>query len=408
MTGSPPPAFARDRTTALLYAALGVFGALQVVPGLVTPALRDELGYGYTLASLHLSAFAALGIVSGLMAPRLDARWGRRSLVLLGLAGMAAGTAALAGGRAAGQTLAAAALAGLLGTLIIVAVQSALSDHHGDGRAVAFAESNVVASVGATSAPLVVAAAAAVLGSWRWGVAALGLSGLAVAVLVAHGPRVPQRAAHEPVQGAGGPLPAAARAGVALVFAAVVLEWCVSYWGATYLREVVGLRPAGAVAGMTGFFGAMLAGRFASGLLVRHFRVPRLVASGLAVTTAGLLLQAASSQPAPALAGLVLLGVGIAALFPLALALAVEAVPHRATTVSGHCVVAGSTAVLVGPLVVGRLADLVGLRNALAILPVAVAGAGALLYTVTTRRPAPAPDAAAGAGAHTGAPPGAA
>ncbi|HWH30143.1 MAG TPA: hypothetical protein VNU26_14515 [Mycobacteriales bacterium] len=65
-----PLAFSRDRTTLVLYAALGVFGGLQVVPGLATPALRDELGYGSTLASLHVTAYAALGVVAG-----LGSRW---------------------------------------------------------------------------------------------------------------------------------------------------------------------------------------------------------------------------------------------------------------------------------------------------------------------------------------------
>ncbi|HWH30142.1 MAG TPA: hypothetical protein VNU26_14510 [Mycobacteriales bacterium] len=46
---------------------------------------------------------------------------------------------------------------------------------------------------------------------------------------------------------------------------------------------------------------------------------------------------------------------------------------------SGRCIVAGSSAVLVGPLAVGQLADAVGLRAALTVLPVAVVGGAALL-----------------------------
>ena len=55
----PPARFVRDRTTQLLYAALCAFGALQTVPSLATPALRDEFGYSYGLSSAHLSVFAA-------------------------------------------------------------------------------------------------------------------------------------------------------------------------------------------------------------------------------------------------------------------------------------------------------------------------------------------------------------
>lgn len=378
MTSPPAPVYARDRTTLLLYAALGVFGALQVVPGLVTPALRDELHYSYRLAGLHLSAFAALGVAAGVLAPRLDTRVGRRRLLVVGLVGMAVGAGALASGRTAAVTLAAAAVAGALGTLVLVTVQAALSDHHGEQRAVAFAESNVVASVGTTGVPLVIGVAAAALGSWRWGVVALAAVGVAVALATATGPSVPTRADadHDAPTGS---LPPAARTGVALVFTGVVLEWCVSYWGATYLTEIVGLQRAQAVAAMAVFYGAMLAGRVASGVLVRRLPVARLLGLSLGLAGAGLLLQAASTATLPAALGLVLLGVGIASLFPLSLALAVGAAPGRATTVSGRCVVAGSSAVLLGPLVVGQLADAVGLRPALAGLPLVVVVAALLL-----------------------------
>jgi MFS family permease len=378
--------FTRDRTTFVLYAALGVFGGLQVVPGLVTPALRDELGYGYTLASLHVSAFAAASLVTGLLAPRLDRRIGRRAVLLLGLGGMGGGIGALTAGADAWSTLAAAAAAGLLGTLIIIAVQSALADHHGDHRAVAFAESNALASVGTTTAPLVVGLAAAVLGSWRWGVLALAATALLVA---AWARRTPVPATH-PAAAAGasssGPLPAAARAGVALVVSCVVLEWSVAYWGATYLREVVGLSRAAAVTAMTCFFGAMLVGRVAAGVLVRRRDPLRLVAGSLAVVAVGLVVHAASTGPAAALLGLVLLGLGTAALFPLGLSLAVAGAVTRPADVSGRCVIAGSAAVLLGPLVVGQLADVLGLRAALGVLPLVALGAALLVRRIARLR----------------------
>ncbi|MFP5218447.1 MAG: MFS transporter [Actinomycetes bacterium] len=375
---APSHAFTRDRTTLVLYAALGVFGALQVVPGLATPALRDELGYGYTLASMHVTAYAGLGVVAGLLAPRLDRALGRRAVLLLGLLGMAVGVAALTGGRTAPITLGAAALAGLLGTLIIVAVQSALSDHHGDQRAVAFAESNVVASVGSTAAPLVVGAGAAALGSWRWGALALAATGLLVAAAV-RGRTVPAAAHHEQRADVGGRLPTTARTGVGLLFTGVVLEWSISYWGATYLREVVDLSRPAAVTAMTCFFGAMLVGRVAAGVLVRRRDPLALVAWGLVLAAVGVALHVASTAVPAALTGLVLLGLGVSVVFPLGLALAVAGAPDRAAVVSSRCIVAGSAAVVLGPLLVGQLADAVGLRTALLLVPVAVVSGAVLL-----------------------------
>ena len=83
----------------------------------------------------------------------------------------------------------------------------------------------------------------------------------------------------------------------------------------------------------------------------------------------------------------VLLGLGISVLFPLGLSLAIAAAPRAAATVSGRCVTAGSLAVLLGPLVVGRLADVVGLRQALLVLPVTALAAAPLLRASRTPRP---------------------
>lgn len=376
----PPPAFRRDRLTLLLYVCLGAFGAVQTLPGAVTPALRAELGYSYTTAGLHLTVYAVGAVVAGVLGPALDRRAGRHRLLLLGLVGSATGAAGLALGRVLPATLLAAAVLGALATLIVLTVQSALSDAHGVHRPVAFSESNVVAAVGATAGPLVVGLAAGLLGSWRWGVLGLVVTTLAVALLVRPAALPPGLV--DAASAPRGPLPRGVRAGIALVFCAVVLEWCVAYWGATYLRDVVGLARSTAVAGMACFFGAMLVGRTAGGVLARRVAPDRIVAVALGVLGAGLALQAAGTSAAVALVGLVVLGLGVSVLFPLGLSLAVAGAPARAPLISGRCITAGAVAILLGPLVVGRLADAVGLRPALLVLPAVLVAAAAALAVV--------------------------
>ena len=373
----PPARFVRDRTTLLLYAALCAFGALQTVPSLATPALRDEFGYGYGLSSAHLSVFAAGSVVAGLVGARLARRFGRTPVLVVGLLGFAAGAALLTAGRAPWATLGACLVAGGVGTLVLVAVQAGLADHHGEQRAVAFAESNALASVGTTVAPLVVGGLAAATGSWRWGVLLLAL-GTAVVAVAARDAAVPEPS-EETAAADTGRLPRAARAGVGLVFLGVVLEWSVSFWGATYLRDVVGLDRDTAVTAMALFFGAMLTGRVAGALLARRRAPEQLLVAAFVAVAAGLAVAAVTTSAPAALVALVLLGLGVSVVFPLGISLAVAAAPAQAATVSGRCVTAGSLAVLLGPLVVGRLADVVGLRPALLVLPVALLAAAPLL-----------------------------
>lgn len=372
-----PGTFVRDRTTLLLYAALCAFGGLQTVPSLATPALRDELGYGYGLSSAHLSLYAVGSVLAGLAGVALTRRTGRRAVLVAGLLGAAGGTALLTAGRAPWATLGACLLAGGLGTLVLIAVQAGLADHHGEQRSVAFAESNVMASVGSTLTPLLVGGLAALTGSWRWGVLALALVTVAITA-AARTTAVPDGgAADEP--GSRRPLPRRARTGVGLVFCGVVLEWSVSFWGATYLRDEVDLSRSTAVTAMSLFFGAMLAGRVSGALLARRHPAERLVAGALGVTAAGLLLAAATTAAPAVLLALVLLGLGVSVLFPLGLSLAVAAAPDASAVVSARCVTAGGTAILLGPLVIGRLADGVGLRTALLVLPVTALAAVPLL-----------------------------
>ena len=369
--------FVRDRTTLLMYAALCAFGALQTVPSLATPALQDEFGYGYGLSSAHLSVFAAGSVVAGVVGARLTRRVGRTPVLMAGLLGFAAGAALLTAGRAPWATLGACLLAGGLGTLVLVAVQAGLADHHGEQRTVAFAESNALASVGTTIGPLVVGGLAVATGSWRWGVLLLAATAVVVAVL-ARGAGVPEPS-DEPAGAEDSRLPTAARAGIGLVFLGVVLEWSVSFWGATYLRDVVGLDRDTAVTAMALFFGAMLTGRVAGALLTRRRPPEQLLVVAFGTVAAGLGVAAVTTSAPAVLAALVLLGLGISVVFPLGISLAVAAAPSQAATVSGRCVTAGSLAVLLGPLVVGRLADVVGLRPALLVLPVALLAAGPLL-----------------------------
>lgn len=374
-------AFVRDRTTLVLYAALGAFGASQTVPSLAAPSLRDELGYGYGLASAHLSAYAVGAVLAGLVGARATRQVGRRGVLLLGLGGAATGSAALTLGRAPWATLLACLVAGGVGTLVLVAVQAGLADHHGDRRAVAFAESNVVASVGTTLAPLLVGGLTAATGSWRWGIVALAVAALAAAAYARRTPITTLPA--EVVEDRAQRLPSRARAGVLLVFCSVLLEFSVSFWGATYLRDVVGLSGPAAVTAMVCFFGAMLTGRVTGAVLARTRPAAQLIAAAMATAAAGLVLAALSTSAPASLVALVLLGLGISVLFPLGLSLAIAAAPRASESVSSHCVTAGGLAVLVGPLLIGALADAGSLRGALVVLPVVLAaGAAALNRTV--------------------------
>ena len=99
----------------------------------------------------------------------------------------------------------------------------------------------------------------------------------------------------------------------------------------------------------------------------------------------------------PALAGLLLLGIGLGNLFPMGVSLAVALAPKQSALASGRVVAMSSFAVVLAPLTVGTLADVTSLKIALGVVPVMVVLAAAGL-TLVARTRVPESDANEGAG----------
>ena len=98
-----------------------------------------------------------------------------------------------------------------------------------------------------------------------------------------------------------------------------------------------------------------------------------------------------SSSPVQAVAGLLIVGLGLGNLFPLGLAVTVALAADRAQFASSRAVLASSAAVLLAPLTVGTLADATSLTAAMAVVPVCLALAAvglALVYSTRSNPPA--------------------
>ncbi|MGF1430470.1 MFS transporter [Kitasatospora sp. LaBMicrA B282] len=201
------------------------------------------------------------------------------------------------------------------------------------------------------------------------------------------------RQAPAPAAATGPVTPAAPTASAAVGARALVLllgctALCSSYgegsladWATLHLTDDVHAGAGLAAFGYAAYAFAMTAGRLAGTWLTIRFGPTRLMALGGLTAAAGMLLAALSPSPWPVLGGFVLVGLGLANLFPLAIARAGEtAGPHGVATAS----TLGYAGMLIGPPVIGFLADAAGLPLALTTVSVAAAGAAALA-TLTGR-----------------------
>lgn len=359
--------FKRDRFTWLAYFMLGYYAFLQAALGPLMPFLRSELDLSYTVSGLHFSAFALGMALAGLTGDRLAIRFGRRPLFWLGGLGMALGAVLLALSQTVYLSIGASFGMGLLGAWLLVMIQATLADHHGDLRAIPLTESNIVASVTATLAPLFVGGMEKIEAGWRsalW----LGLAVWGSAFVFMRREPIPAEVKPETAQTDRLPLVFWLYCLLATCIGSV--EWCVIFWGADFLETVAGLSKVNASAGMSAYFFANVVGRIAGSRLIRIYSSDTLLLAAIGVGMAGFPLFWLAESATLNLAGLFIAGLGFANLYPLTLSTATRAAVGQANTASARISMFVGLAILITPQVLASAADEIGIKNAYGIVAI--------------------------------------
>jgi fucose permease len=154
-----------------------------------------------------------------------------------------------------------------------------------------------------------------------------------------------------------------------VVFAIVALEFSLSFWLASYLADSVGLSRGVAVTMVGGLYAANLLGRLVASRLACRTTTQRLLAGSLAVGLAGLPILLTATNGATAIVGIAFAGAGIGATFPLTSALHVAASDRGADSAVGQVLATAAVGQMLGPLMVGGIAQSAGLRVGLVTLP---------------------------------------
>lgn len=360
--------FRRDRFTWLAYLLLAFYGYYLNILGPLTPFLKDELNLSYTVSSLHFTAFAVGILLVGLFGHIVIQQIGRGRSLWVGAFGLSLSALLLASGKNPIITIGASFLMGLIGSLILIIIPSTLSDKHGEMRAVAYSEANVIASLVATSAPLLVGWFAHFAGGWRM---ALGIAAI-IPVLMRFGfgkVTLPQAAASSVKQSRKNePLPIQFWVYWIAIVLAVSAEFCMISWSADYLEKGLGMLKADAAQAVSLFLGAMIVGRFAGGRLVQNFSTHLLVTISILVAGTGFLIFWLAGNALLGMSGLFISGLGIASLYPLILSLAMGAAGGNTTQAGARATLASGTAILALPLILGRLADGFGIWQAYGVV----------------------------------------
>ncbi|WP_282205199.1 MFS transporter [Kitasatospora fiedleri] len=230
--------------------------------------------------------------------------------------------------------------------------------------------------------------------SASWALAASGALGLAVVALAGTALlRAPAAVRPAPDESAAPAAPAGLSGHARLLVVLLGLTaLCTAYgegaladWATLHLTDDVHASTATAAAGYAAFAFAMTAGRLSGTWLSERLGQTRVMLLGGLAACAGMTTAALAPSVPLALAGFVLVGLGLANVFPLAIARAgATAGPQGVATAS----TLGYAGMLIGPPVIGFLADALSLPAALLTVAASSALAGLLALTVRRHRTA--------------------
>ena len=307
---------------AIIYLSFISLGLPDSLLGSAWPVIRAELAAPLSFAGVISMIIASGTIVSSLLSERLTRRLGTGLVT----AGSVALTAAALFGFSVSPSLAALCLWAVPYGLGAGAIDAALNNYvalHYSSRHMSWL--HCFWGVGASISPYIMAAALSRTGQWQLGYRTVSLIQIVLTVLLFLSlPLWRKTAAGEP---AGDNAPLLGLRGAVRIpgvpnillafFAYCGAETTAGLWASSYLAGVRGVAPETAAGFASLFYLGITFGRFLNGFVADRLGDRRMIRIGALVMGAGtLLILLPLPSPLPALAGLLIFGLGCAPVYP--------------------------------------------------------------------------------------------
>ena len=380
---APPDRRALVRARVSVALLFGLYGTLLGAWTARIPAIKSAAGLSDGQLSVGLLAFAAGAITGMQLAGRLVDRYRSGRVVIP--AAFADAAALTLPGLATGLPTVVAALyifGTVHGVLNVSMNVRAVELQHAYRRPIVSSLHAVYSAggfLGAAVGGLLAHGGAGAAATF----AAVGAAGIAVTVWAARWAMPAQTSAADsasPADRAGG-THGISLLGV-LVFCCLVGEGAAADWSAVYLRDSLGTTAGFAAAAYAAFSVMMMAGRLVGDRLAAAVGPVWLVRGSGVLAAVGLGAALLIGEPIAAVVGFGLLGAGLSGIAPQVFSAAGSRDPERAGHAIARVASLGFLGFVVGPVVIGALAELVGLPAALAVpvvLALFVAGTASVL-----------------------------
>ena len=377
-----------DRRTLFAIACLGMlaFGIVLTTLGAVLPSVIERFGID-TAAAGSLFLLMTFGILLGsvVFGPIVD-RNGYKGMLLLATALIAIGIEGIAFAPSMAWLRVAVAVVGFGGGIINGGTNALVADVSADDRTAGLSLLGVFFGVGAVGVPFVLAS---LLGTFTHSaiIAAVGAFVAVPFVITAATPfPAPKQPQGFPLATAGRLLhdPVLLLMGL-MLFLQSGIEITVGGWTATFFRDELRITERRALVYLSLFwFGLMLA-RLALGSVLKRVAPTRVLLGCIAVGVVGAATLILARDASAAALGVFLLGVGLAATFPVVLGFAGDRYAELSGTAFSVVIVMALTGGMLLPWLTGVLGATYGLRGSFVIVPVALVLLSVLLAIVASR-----------------------
>jgi len=159
----------------------------------------------------------------------------------------------------------------------------------------------------------------------------------------------------------------------AIALIALIAEGAMYDWATVYMRDVVVATPAVASAAYAAFSAGMAAARFAGDTVRARFGAPQLVRASASLACAGMIGALLLPYPLAALSGFTLMGFGLANMMPVMFAAAARVEGIHAAEGLAHVAGIAYVGLLIGPVVIGGVAQVTTLPIGLSVVALCAA-----------------------------------
>ena len=375
----PPSGVRPPQPTPLVIA--GYFGYVIVgwfLNGLgsVLPELENEIG---KRASVYTLLPGLVLLVWGSIVVRhhrgADPANPHTSTMMLGSVALAGGVLAMGITRWFGVSAFGAVIAAIAAAALIRLMPALLASARPDDTERVMIRANAYSSLAAIAAPLAVGVSIWLGGGWLPGMVVPIGGGAVVIVLMARGnaarhvAEAPQPAEPVPDQGPVVPPFAASWREVTVLTLCIVVEFCFSYFAATFLHEEVGMSTAAAAAGGAAWGCGMAFGRF----VTSTWPPPRSIMPSVALIAVGFVLLWGIATPVSSIAGIGLAGLGASPLYPTRMTALLHRFPRSPDQAATRGSIASGVALLSAPALMAGLRAVTDVRTAYLAVPLLLA-----------------------------------